>query len=80
MANEEQLEPYQLPDDPLALGYLAAALVQIPVEQKQTLLATDEASDLLTTIRTIYRHELPLLNVIVQHEAREDEGTIFSRN
>src|SRR5690606_15887904 len=25
----------QLPDDPLSLGYLAAALVQIPSEQKQ---------------------------------------------
>ena len=50
------------------------------MEQKQTLLAADHAANLLTDIRAIYRHELPLLNVIVQHEAREDEGTIFSRN
>lgn len=73
-------ESHQLPDDPLALGYLAAAVVQIPLDQKQTLLATNHAADLLTSIRTIYRQELPLLNAMIQFEANNDKALLFSRN
>jgi Lon protease-like protein len=77
---ETSFEPRHLPDDPLALGYLAAAVVQIPLDQKQTLLATNHAADLLTTIRTIYRYELPLLNAMIQFEANNDKTLVFSRN
>lgn len=81
VADEEtSFEPRQLPDDPLALGYLAAAVVQIPLDQKQTLLATNHAADLLTNIRAIYRHELPLLNAMIQFEANNDKAVLFSRN
>ncbi len=79
-ADETPIELKQLPDDPLALGYLAAAVVQIPLEQKQTLLATDHAADLLTSIRTIYRHELPLLNAMIRYEAHNDKTLLFSPN
>ncbi len=79
-ADETPIELQQLPDDPLALGYLAAAVVQIPLEQKQTLLATDHAADLLTSIRTIYRHELPLLNAMIRYEAHNDKTLLFSPN
>jgi Lon protease-like protein len=79
-AAEETVELHRLPDDPLALGYLAAALVQIPLDQKQTLLATHHAADLLADIRSIYRHELPLLNAILKYEASDDKGLFFSRN
>jgi Lon protease-like protein len=77
---EASFEPQQLPDDPLVLGYLAATVVQIPLDQKQTLLATNRAADLLTTIRTIYRHELPLLDAMIRFEANNDKALIFSRN
>ncbi len=79
-ADETPIELQQLPDDPLALGYLAAAVVQIPLEQKQTLLATDHAADLLTSIRAIYRHELPLLNAMIRYEAHNDKTLLFSPN
>jgi DegV family protein with EDD domain len=66
----------------MSLGWqvLAAAVVQIPLDQKQTLLATNHAADLLTTIRTIYRYELPLLNAMIRFEANNDKTLVFSRN
>jgi Lon protease-like protein len=79
-SDEGPFDPRQLPDDPLALGYLAAALVQIPLDQKQTLLNTDHAADLLASIRTIYRRELPLLTAIIERETHQEKGLLFSRN
>ena len=69
-----------MPDDPLALGYLAAALVQIPSHQKQPLLAVTEAHDLLVNMRTIYRREVALLNAIIERDPLEDDEHLFSLN
>jgi len=68
-----------LPNDPLALGYLAAALVQIPLNQKQLLLATSSAADLLTSIRAIYRREVALLSAMIERSAVGEIGP-FSNN
>jgi Lon protease-like protein len=79
-ADEEvEFDPTRLPHDPLALAYLAASLVQIPTVQKQTLLAADRAAELLTDIRSIYRREVALLNVIMERDKREEAG-LFSLN
>jgi Lon protease-like protein len=78
-AENIEFKAEQLPNDPLALGYLAAALVQIPTAQKQVLLATQDATDLLTDIRTIYRREVALMNAIIEHDVAEPEG-LFSVN
>jgi Lon protease-like protein len=80
VAGDTHFDSHQLPDDPLSLGYLAAALVQIPMEQKQTLLAADHAHRLLADIRTIYRREVPLLNAIIEREANQEQELLFSRN
>lgn len=69
----------QLPDEPTALAYLAAALLQIPADQKQNLLAMNQANDLLTDIRTIYRREVALLNAIIERESAQIQG-LFSLN
>lgn len=71
-----------LPQDPLALGYLAAALVQIPTEQKQELLTADQAAVFLTDVRTIYRREVALLKAMMAHHThhQDDESGLFSRN
>lgn len=69
----------QLPQEPLALGYLAAALVQIPTEQKQELLTADEAASFLTDVRSVYRREVALLSAMVAHNQDEGMG-LFSRN
>ena len=51
-----------LPDDPLAVLYLSAALLQIPATEKQPLLAAETASDLLTQLERIFRREIALLS------------------
>ncbi len=76
----EDFDPARLPDDPLALGYLAAALVQIPSDQKQPLLATIEATALLTNMHTIYRREVALLNAIIERDPLTDDEQLFSLN
>jgi len=74
-------DPASLPEDPLALGYLAAALLQIPSDQKQPLLATDHAATLLTDVRTIYRREVALMSAILERDRASDfEMGIFSIN
>ena len=79
VAEDASFDPMRLPHDPLALGYLAAALVQIPTDQKQTLLAANEPVDLLANIRTIYRREVALLNAIIARDSIETQG-LFSLN
>ena len=69
----------RLPLDPKALGYLAAALAQIPLDQKQSLLATEQAAALLTDIRAIYRREVALLSAMIEREAKLKSG-LFSAN
>jgi hypothetical protein len=54
-------------------------LVQIPTAQKQVLLATQDATDLLIDIRTTYRREVALMNAIIEHDVAEPEG-LFSVN
>ncbi|MBN1681758.1 MAG: LON peptidase substrate-binding domain-containing protein [Anaerolineae bacterium] len=71
--------PGNLPDDPLALAYLAATIVQIPAEQKQPLLAVDNAVTLLSDMRAIYLREVALLQVMIERDPREN-GATFSRN
>lgn len=80
VVENEDFDPARLPEDPLALGYLAAALVQIPSDPKQPLLATSEATDLLTNMRTIYRREVALLNAIIERDPAIDDETLFSLN
>jgi Lon protease-like protein len=55
-----QLVGLPLPEDPLVQVYLAAALLQIPPEEKQPLLAADFAGDLLEEITRLYRREIAL--------------------
>ncbi len=80
-SQEVEFDPQQLPHDPVALAHLAAAVVQIPANQKQSLLAVDQPTALLQDIRTIYRREIALLNMIL---ARDSEPTttesLFSLN
>jgi Lon protease-like protein len=79
VADDVHFDPDRLPDDPLALAYLAAALLQIPSDQKQTLLAAEGASDFMTTVRTVYRREVALLSAIVARDTMDTQG-LFSLN
>lgn len=68
----------QLPTDPLKLAYLASYLLQIPAQQKQELLALQQAEELLAQLRLLYRREVTLLQVTLQ--PHDDEESLFTRN
>ncbi len=70
-----EMEPEQVPDDPLNLVYLAATLIQLPPEEKQAFLAADRATDLAAALVRAYRSELALMQTM----PGEDIG-IFSMN
>ena len=71
----------RLPDDPVALAYLAAAMVQIPLDQKQELLTANQAATFLADVRVIYRREVALLRTIVERDSDEELAQrLFSLN
>lgn len=74
-AGHIEFEASQVPTDAEALIYLAAAVIQLPNEIKQSWLAIDKASELLHRLERRYSSELPLLRMM----PREDQG-IFSYN
>lgn len=68
------LSNVQLPDDPLLLIYLAAALLQIPAHEKQPLLETQNAAQLIEMVQRLYRRELavmPGLLTVSEEQARQ---------
>jgi Lon protease-like protein len=77
--SDVSLDPRHLPNDPLVLAYLAAVLLQLPPDQKQELLATEQAIDFLAKMHSIYRREVALLRVLLSEGQREDVG-YFSVN
>jgi len=78
-AGGEKLDLYQIPDDPVALAYMAATLLQISPTQKQYLLSLEHISELLLNLQSIYRRELALLRVILSRQDIEPEFP-FSKN
>ena len=73
-----KFDAQQLPQDPVALAYVAAALLQVPPEQKQQLLALDRAEELLVSVQSAYRKELALLQATLSgHSAQMGS---FSQN
>ena len=78
-ACDVNLEPKQVPQDPLVLAYLAAVLLQVPPDQKQYLLAAERAIDLLTDMHAIYRREVALLQAMFQGGSPTIESS-FSAN
>jgi len=78
-ASDAQFDLGQLPRDPLRLAYLASFLLQIPASQKQNLLDIDDAEQLLTDLRDMYRREVTLLRAMFTARESEDIGN-FSSN
>lgn len=60
------LSKLELPDDPLLLIYLAAALLQIPPQEKQALLEAESAAILLENAQRLYRRELAIMPSMLQ--------------
>lgn len=55
----------QLPEDPMMLIYLSAALLQIPAAEKQPLLEAETAQELLDKIQRLFRRELAVLPIVL---------------
>jgi Lon protease-like protein len=55
------LSPSDFPEDPLALIYMAAAILQIPLEEKQKLLEEEMGNQLLFHVSRLYRREMAIL-------------------
>lgn len=73
-AGDVEFEANDLPEDPEAMAYLAATVLQVPNQQKQDLLAAPAATDLLQTVSALYRKELPLLRTLLREEKKIQEG------
>ena len=69
----------RLPNDPLALAYLAAIVVQVPHIIKQNLLCLPSAILLLQEEHTLYRSETALLNAMLTRTPADDTAP-FSPN
>jgi hypothetical protein len=78
-ASETQFESVELPQDTIKLAYLASFLLNIPGTQKQDLLDTREAEELITQLRTIYRREVTLMDTFLASKENVDAGP-FSLN
>lgn len=73
-----ELDPAHVPHEPITLAYLAATLLQLPAAEKQQLLVAERAVTLLDNLRTLYRREVPLIEIMFERQI-EDQGT-FSLN
>jgi Lon protease-like protein len=62
----EKIESKFLPDNPVALAYIAAYLVQAPAPAKQDLLEAPSVGDLLSRLEKLYRREIALVREISQ--------------
>ena len=73
-AGELDSETTELPTEPESLAYLAAAILQVPILEKQSLLAEPAAANLLSTMRALYRRELPLLRAMLAYREAAPMG------
>jgi Lon protease-like protein len=70
--DDDEIDTSQIPSDPEELSYLAAAILQVSLETKQTMLSARKASNLLNYLTGVYKRELRLI-------PRQDMGS-FSPN
>lgn len=66
------IDPDFLPKEPIPLAYLAATLLQVPLEQKQRLLAAEQAKPLLKELNEICRQEIALVKMMLEQKTHDD--------
>ena len=74
----EQIDIYQLADEPASLAYAAAAMLQISNSKKQEILSLEEDLDLVQGMIAIFRQEIALLQVMLRKGPELEGG--FSAN
>lgn len=61
LADNIEFDPTQVPTEPEALNHMAASLLQVSLETKQSLLEAKKVSNALNFLTNQYRHEIDLL-------------------
>jgi Lon protease-like protein len=69
-----EFDPERLPEDPMELAYMAAALLQVQNDQKQSLLAAERATALLAEVCALYKREVALLDAMLDRPAAKQEN------
>lgn len=72
-------DPDPLPDDPEMIAYLAAILLQVPLNEKQTFLEAESTEDLIHLLDSVLVRELALMRAMLAESSRDGIG-VFSRN
>lgn len=57
---------FELPHEPLALAYMAGAVLQIPTDKKQALLELPNAAELFRNLQRTLHQEVALLDLLAQ--------------
>ncbi len=78
-AGGSQVDLNQLPQDGVALAFLAAAVLQISPLQKQELLSIERADKLLDKLQHLYKRELTLMQTTLA-DVKSLQAGGFSRN
>jgi len=66
-----ELDTRNLPESPLLMAYLSAALLQVPPLQKQQLLSIHDAHTLIKRLITIYNREVALTRNLLKSSGSE---------
>jgi len=72
------VEQITLPGDPLPLLYTAAGMLQLPAYEKQPLLESENASQLLNQVSRLYKREIAMLARM--QNVSEEHATLASWN
>jgi Lon protease-like protein len=75
LAHNDTLDANQVPRQPQSLANMAAAILQVPLAQKQSMLEAHRLSSLLAYLVSSYQHQIDLLRLFPQ----KDMG-VFSPN
>jgi Lon protease-like protein len=70
-----ELSSFQLPDEPTALAYLTGSLMQIPLAEKQSLLALESASELIRVTKNTLRREIALQRALQNRSPADSYGS-----
>ena len=68
LADNVELDPTQIPTEPEALSHMAASLLQVSLETKQSMLEAKKVSNLLNFLTQQYRHEIDILKQFPQQD------------
>ena len=68
LADNVEFDPTQIPTEPEALSHMAASLLQVSLETKQSMLEAKKISNLLNFLTQQYRREIDILKQFPQQD------------